>query len=167
MAGEPIRVGVTGHRSFVDAASVVGEVEHVLDDLVSHRSGAVEVWSSLAEGADRIVARAGLERQGGTLVAVLPLAPEDYRGDFSEPASRGEFDELLAVAARVEVTGPDASGTRESAYERAGLAIVDHCDVLLALWDGEPSRGRGGTAEIVKAARRQGRDTLIVPVTRP
>ena len=47
----------------------------------------------------------------------------------------------------------DSSETREKAYERVGRYVVDRCDVLIALWDGERSRGHGGTAEIVDYAR--------------
>jgi hypothetical protein len=34
--------------------------------------------------------------------------------------------------------------------------VVDRCDALIAVWDGEKSRGRGGTAEIVGYAQEQG-----------
>ena len=37
----------------------------------------------------------------------------------------------------------------------------------VALWDGEPARGRGGTAEVVELARRRGGRVEIVPVDRP
>jgi len=30
--------------------------------------------------------------------------------------------------------------------------VVDHCDVMIALWDGKPARGKGGTATIVSYA---------------
>jgi hypothetical protein len=73
---------------------------------------------------------------------------------------------LLAVATRVIVTGSDASGERVAAYERAGMAMLDAVDMLIAVWDGKPSRGRGGTSEIVAAARSRGLDVIVVPVTR-
>ena len=28
-----------------------------------------------------------------------------------------------------------------------------HCEVLIAIWDGQPARGPGGTAEVVALAR--------------
>ena len=46
-----------------------------------------------------------------------------------------------------------AADSRTEAYEQAGRYIVEHSDVLLAVWDGLPARGRGGTAEIVAWAR--------------
>lgn len=158
---------MTGHRGLADPDEVGRRVAAALDACLSGvPAGQVEVWSSLAEGADRIVAHKVLERPGARLVAVLPLDPDEYRADFTGADSLAEFDELLALADRVEVTGPDASGSRTSAYERAGHVVLDRCEVLLALWDGEPARGRGGTAEIVAEARSRGVRVIEVPVER-
>ncbi len=159
-----VRVGVTGHRHVADPS---GARDRCIESLQALRRPheEIEVWSSLAEGADRIVAEL-VPVAADALVAVLPLEPDDYRHDFSTHESRSQFDELIAAAQRVEVIGPDEGGTRESAYERAGLAIVEQCDVLLALWDGMPSRGRGGTADIVGVARERGRAVIHVVVAR-
>ena len=40
--------------------------------------------------------------------------------------------------------------------------MVDHCDVVIAIWDGEPSHGVGGTAEIVAYAREQNRPLIRI-----
>jgi len=161
-----LRIGVTGHRTFDDPDGVAAQVDAAIGAIVE-RSGDVglEVWSSLAEGADRLVARLLIDR-GAEIVAVLPLEPDDYRADFATPESQAEFDRLLARAREVRLAGVGAA-SREAAYEAAGLAVVGAVDVLLALWDGAESRGRGGTAEIVAAARRRGREVVVVPVTRP
>ena len=37
-----------------------------------------------------------------------------------------------------------------------GRATVAHCDVLIAVWDGLPPRGRGGTGEVVQLALTRG-----------
>ena len=47
---------------------------------------------------------------------------------------------------------PDA-GDREETYAEAGSFVVDRCDALVAIWDGAPSRGVGGTADAVARAR--------------
>lgn len=164
-AGRPLRVGVTGHRAFDDPDGVAVRVDSELAALIERDAGRpLEVWSSLAEGADRLVARQLLDR-GARLVAVLPLEPADYRTDFATAGARAEFDELLDLADEVHLVEA-ADGTREAAYEAAGLAVLDAVDVVVALWDGEVSRGRGGTAEVVDAARRRGREVIVVPVTR-
>jgi hypothetical protein len=41
-------------------------------------------------------------------------------------------------------------------YLHAGLTMLDGVERLIAVWDGGPARGRGGTAEIVEHARRRG-----------
>jgi len=117
----------------------------------------------LAEGADRLVARELLER-GASLVVVLPLDRDDYRRDFATEASLAEFDHLLAAAD--DVRSVPAFDSREAAYEAAGLTVLEASDVLIAVWDGRSSRGRGGTAEIVEAANARGTNVLVVPVTR-
>lgn len=143
--------------------AAVGEV---LDRLVGP-GAAADVCTSLAEGADRLVAQVGLGR-GGSLVVLLPLEIDEYSNDFADGDSIAEFNELLAAADEVEVIAPpsDDDGSREAAYERAGLAVLDRSDVLLALWDGEPGRGRGGTAELVAEARRRQHPVEVVAVER-
>ncbi len=36
------------------------------------------------------------------------------------------------------------------------MYILEHCDVLVALWDGQSEQGKGGTGEIVAIARERG-----------
>jgi len=119
------------------------------------------VVSALAEGADRIVTHEVLALEGAWLDAVLPLAPDDYERDFETPESRAEFRTLLARAAQVSVVGDERS--RDDAYEAAGREVVDRSDVLLALWDGEPARGKGGTADVVEYARSGGVPVIWIP----
>ena len=167
MVGDVLRIGVTGHPVLADPAGVAAAVDAVLDDL--GRAGVVfEVLSLLAEGADRVVTERAMRRAGSRYVAILPLDPADYATDFEDPASAAAFERLLASAERVEVARPDDSTdtSREAAYERAGHAVVKASDVLLALWDGGASRGRGGTAEMVAYARARGVRVEVVPVNR-
>jgi hypothetical protein len=131
------------------------------------------VVSPLAEGADRVVARAVLESPDARLDAVIPLVLEDYLEDFATGESRQEFAELLSRCAEpvflrtrlIRDERQDAGGQaelRRDAYAQAGRYVVDHCDVLIAVWDGEPTGGRGGTAEIVEYAQEQNRPILRV-----
>jgi hypothetical protein len=131
------------------------------------------ILSPLAEGADRAVAQAVLEYPGAQLDAVLPLAVEDYLEDFATEESKREFRGLLALSSQpvrlrtqriVEESrnGGDPTEMRLDAYQLAGQYVVDHCDVLIAIWDGEPARGRGGTAEIVQYATAHNRPVIRV-----
>ena len=167
MSAGVIRVGVTGHRNVDDEAEVgrrlVAAVRSVRGDAPI---GDVEIWSSLAEGADRLVAELVPVEAGG-LVAVLPLAADDYRDDFSSVESREQFDRLLGARPPGRHRGPATRAAPATPpTNAAGLTVVACCDVLFALWDGEPSRGRGGTAQMVDEARRRGRDVVVIPVVR-
>ncbi|HXO24414.1 MAG TPA: hypothetical protein VN870_07535, partial [Streptosporangiaceae bacterium] len=57
-----------------------------------------------------------------------------------------------------------ATGSREQAYELAGRAVVDRSDVLIAVWDGGPAAGRGGTAEIYVYAQRWQKPVILISV---
>ncbi len=114
--------------------------------------------SSIAEGADMTFARTAL-RLGLGWEVVLPLPPAEFRKDFS-PESWLEVEGLLGEAEHVRVIGERSH--RDDAYLDCGMETVNHCDVLLAVWDGERSRGRGGTAEIVGYARDLGRPVIII-----
>jgi hypothetical protein len=159
------RIGVTGHRWFDDVDGVAAQVDAALAELRRDSDAPIEVWSSLAEGADRLVVERAQRIPKTELVVVLPLDTDDYENDFGSPESVDEFRRLLGSATSVSITGPDDTGSRTSAYERAGRTVVDAVDALIAVWDGEPARGRGGTGEIVDRAQER-IDTIVIPVTR-
>src|SRR5450755_4094023 len=77
-----------------------------------------------------------------------------------------DFEELLARSpAPIELADHWALTPEEriDAYEQAGCYIVDHSDVLIAVWDGRDSRGRGGTRAVIEYAHDQGVPVLLVP----
>ena len=156
-------IGITGHRSF-EMADAAQRVDRLLDEIIDARRPIV--ISCLAEGADRMVADLVLARPNAGLAVVLPLPADDYERDFGGAASVAEFRALLARAETVETVDVPADAPREQAYEQAGQCVVQRCEVLIAVWDGAPSRGRGGTGEILQYARRVGRRVEVVSVTR-
>jgi hypothetical protein len=46
----------------------------------------------------------------------------------------------------------------------ASLRMLEQADELVTVWDGQPARGHGGTADVVAAARDRG---IPVPVVWP
>lgn len=157
-----IRLGVTGHRNVTALPEILREIRAILakiDDILEDTPHRYRIISPLAEGADRIVARVVLGWEGPALPpdldVILPFAEEEYLRDFSNPSSRDEFASLLGKAASTVVIA--TRGTREDGYEEAGHAVVDRCDLLIAVWDGKPASGRGGTSDIVDYARKIGR----------
>lgn len=130
-------------------------IDQALDRLAGAFPGrTLTVVSALAEGADRLVASRALARPDAALVAVLPLPRREYVSDFPSPASKAEFHGLLALA--TDVVEPADTRPRDEAYEQAGRAALDRSDAVIAIWDGQTSQGRGGTAEIVAEARARG-----------
>jgi hypothetical protein len=49
------------------------------------------------------------------------------------------------------------------AYVMTGRATVAHCDILIAIWDGLPPRGRGGTGEVAMLAITRGTAVIHLP----
>jgi hypothetical protein len=150
-----VRIGVTGHRILTEVDKVVaGMVEGINAVEAAFPGKTLEVVSPLAEGADRLVAQEVPKRPGARLVVPLPLPVSDYLTDFGTAESRAEFHCLLGRAAEVIELPPHQ--TREAAYEAVGIYVLDHCDVLVAVWDGQGPQGQGGTGGIVAEARRRG-----------
>ena len=151
-------VGCTGHRRLRDLAGIERVVRETLAGLKAEKGVEWLALSSVAAGTDIVFARAALA-QGMGWEAVLPLPPAEFRHDFSDEEWR-QVEAVLADAEHVRVISD--RGLREDAYLDGGMETVNHCDLLLAVWDGEPSRGRGGTAEIVAYARELGRPLIII-----
>jgi hypothetical protein len=168
-----VRIGVTGHRDAVGSGELLERLDGQLSEIFALVAGTERtpvgftILSALAEGADRLVVEEARRLRAGEveLHAVLPLEEQEYLRDFAEPRSREQFAELLESAAtRTRVTSGEDD--RRDAYERAGRYVVDHSDVVIALWDGRPSAGRGGTAEIVDYAHTRGVPVVVVETAR-
>lgn len=86
-----------------------------------------------------------------------------YLGDYPDSALRRRFEALIGKAECV-LELPGRLDDRLDAYMMAGRATVAHCDVLIAVWDGLPPRGRGGTGEIVDLAVARDTPTIHLPV---
>ena len=152
-----MRVGVTGHqeRDGIDWTWVQTELLDVLTKV-----NAAVAMSSLAAGTDQFFAAAALQLRL-KLVSVIPF--EWYEDMFEGDARRmyrflRDSSEQVNLALRL----PD-----EEAFLEAGKHIVDGCDVLVAIWDGEPPEGLGGTADVVTYARSRARKLIwINPLSR-
>jgi hypothetical protein len=120
--------------------------------------------SSLAEGSDRYFAEAAL-RLGYRLGVILPFKSADYEATFSEQGALPEYRRLLAAAGRIQEL-PGTLGDTKSAYEAVGRATVDAADILVAVWDGKPAAGRGGTSEIIDYALSRGKMVVWIDASR-
>jgi len=145
-------VGVTGHRDLVEQEkpALENRVRSFFSYLSEHYPDLkLQLLSALAVGADRLVARVAADL-GIPFIAVLPMGQLDYEKDFETSEDLAEFRSLLAGAAHIiELPTGEKPLGRESQYAQLGLFISNHCQVLLALWDGKFNDAVGGTAHIV------------------
>src|SRR5262245_18710357 len=134
------QIGVTGHQVLPHTA-----IDYVTQGIRSVLEGhdQIDGYSSLVAGADQIFASEVLAA-GGRLHVVIPSA--DYATTLN-----GEdlviYNELLASASGTTQLPFSAPG--EDAYEAAGRCIATESELLIAIWDVQPARGRGGTADTV------------------
>jgi hypothetical protein len=147
-----ISIGVTAHRVLAEVEKINGGIADALKKIEQKFPGELlTIISPLAEGADRLVVHQVLEHPDARLIVPLPLPKQDYLQDFAFCESKNEFLQLLHRADEVIELPP--TGTRNAAYEAAGKFVLDRCDVLIAVWDGQTARGQGGTGEILTLAR--------------
>ena len=149
-----MRIGITGHTNLTTATSRL--VRKALEAELAGHADLIGL-SCLARGADQIFARVVLD-EGGRLEVVLPAA--DYRERKVKPDNAATFDELVAEAAAVRTMPFTESGS--DAYLAAGEHILDSADAIYAVWDGRPAAGRGGTGDVVQAARERGLPVTVV-----
>ncbi len=158
----PLVVAVTGHRDLrpQDVPSLEGAVRGIFDTLhKDYPHTPLLLLSQLAEGADRLVARIALA-SGARLVCPMPMPHDSYMQDFETAESRKDFETLLEQTdhhfelhlvggATLDSIAAD-SDERAKQYAHAGVYMVRHCQILIALWDGVDVDQAGGTSQTVK-----------------
>ncbi|MEU0521568.1 hypothetical protein [Streptosporangium sp. NPDC006007] len=143
-----IRIAVSGHRGL--SAMTTTLIDDAIRSLLAGHAPAVTGLSCLADGADQIFARAVIDL-GGVLEVVTPA--RQYREGLPAEAHQ-EYDALLIGAERVHAM--DFIESTSESHMAASRFMLDHADELLAVWDGKPARGYGGTADVVAEARERG-----------
>ncbi len=161
----PLVLGVTGHRNINPGnPALAAGVQSQLNRLKrAFPHSPFILLSSLAEGADQLVARLALECLDARLIVPLPFSETEYRRDFATLESQREFTALLGraesvflVAQKEEAAALARPGeSRNRQYARAGAWIAENAQILLAIWDGQPARGLGGTGDVVKWHQRR------------
>jgi hypothetical protein len=138
-----MRVGVSGHQHIPSAA--LAFVKSSIVRLLSESKHDLLGITSLAAGADQIFANIVLA-QGGHLHVIIPC--QHYEKSLNSSADRHEYRALLPWAESTEALG--FPGPSEEAFLTAGRRVVELSELPIAIWDGLPRRGKGGTADIVE-----------------
>ena len=166
----PLSLGVTGHRDLrdEDRPQLRAAVASVLETYFAKAPHTpIAVLASLADGADRLVARVALDA-GCSLVVPLPMPIEKFKATLEDDAGRAEFDELLGrasehfVVPHLNETLQWSTASRELLFANCGAFIVGRCTELLALWDGEESGLEAGTSAIVRFMLEGAPEPLVV-----
>ncbi|MDX3103979.1 hypothetical protein [Nonomuraea angiospora] len=150
-----MRIGVTGHMNLT--ADSIPLVSAAIREHLAQNTTDLTGVSCIARGADSLFATAVLDA-GGVLEVVLPS--RDYRQAKVKPDHAEQFDALLAAAKAVRVMDFDRAG--REAYEAANEAMLSSVDEMVAVWDGQPGTGSGGTAEVVAEARARGLKVTVI-----
>jgi hypothetical protein len=151
-----LAIGFTGHRALGDEAKCRKSILAFLEQRKASTQGLVYGISSVAAGGDLLFAESCIQL-ALPLRALLPLPLEEFRKDFDE-INWSRVEVVLGKATSVEVTGGNQS--RDECYYECGIEIAQQSRVLLALWNGEPSQGLGGTEDIVSFARGIGKPVV-------
>ncbi len=151
-------VGFSGHRQVADPAAAVRAIQEALAALRQEAPGEWIALSSVAVGSDQLFVDQALSLDL-SWHAILPLPRAEFQKDFT-PDDWADVEQMLTQAEHLRVISEN--GTREDAYLDCGMETVNGCDVLLAFWDGQPARGKGGTAEVVEYAQSLGKPVLVI-----
>ena len=174
----PRVVVFSGHRidRLGDAAFSKG-AEHAVRGEIAARLEKLDAgfgFASAACGSDILFLECMLARKGEIQV-VLPFEPAEFRKssvDAAGPEWGRRFERVLRRAAYIHVAGDHGKAPGDLAYEYTNLLIDGlgrlHAGFLgtevaaLAVWDGRPARGLGGTASAVRRWRSRGLPVEIV-----
>jgi hypothetical protein len=135
--------------------------------------GILRIISSLASGSDQWTSDEALNL-GYELQVVLPYDRNEYSKDFILQNELDTYNRLCNVATAIleldgkaaEIKGdkriPDSHN-----YEVSGRALLNQTDLLVAVWDGQPAHGPGGTGQIVLEALQCGIPVIWIPWDSP
>jgi hypothetical protein len=138
-----VNIGVSGHqrRPGIDwdwvAAALRSEI--VKADQIA------KAFSSLAVGSDQVFADVAI----GLAIAHVAILPLEGYERYFDGKDLVNYRRLLSRSQRVQLKW---SGDPQRAFFEAGKYVVQKSKILFAVWDGEPSDGLGGTADIVEYA---------------
>src|SRR5258708_4873909 len=156
----PFMLGVSGHRDLDPAhlprlRETVAEFVRQLREYLPHTD--LHLTVGMAAGADLLVAQTALDL-GVQVEAVLPMPLQQYAIDF-DGESLASLRSLLerpdvrcvelSHGSRQFDHGPLTATERDEMYAKLTQTLIRRTSLLLALWDGRPSRLAGGTADTV------------------
>lgn len=155
-----MKIAFTGHRphllgGYNDKTNRKTEILYKIHDIIKDMSDR-EIITGMALGVDQWVAEYAIWHTI-PFHAYLPFS-------FQEAKWPGfvkkKYNKILEKASSVKIILPDAKTYAPWRMQARNKAMVDDCDLLVAVWNGKPS----GTGNCVEYARKKGREIIIIDV---
>lgn len=150
-----VNVGITGHQNLGTADTahwVVLAIKKVVTEIAITQG-----FTSLAIGTDQLFANIMVEK-AIPFIVVVPCTKIEL--SFKSDKDTALFRQLLAQAKGILRLPFDEPS--EEAYFEAGKTVVDKSDLLIAVWDGQPAKGLGGTGDVVHYALKNKKEVIHV-----
>jgi uncharacterized phage-like protein YoqJ len=151
---EPIIVSGTGHRPH-KLGGYSKEVQDKLRRFLVLRLKKImpsRVLSGMALGFDQALAHSALELKI-PFDAIIPFTGQEFRWPR---VAQLDYQRLLNLASNIVVVSGGGYGPEKMQIRNEFM--VDHCDLLLALWDGSA----GGTKNCLDYAEKKRRETQLL-----
>lgn len=150
-----MKIAVTGHRphklgGYSPSNPLKKRIKEVMAKIIDLLKPE-EVISGMALGVDQWWAEVALE-SGVPVYAAVPFVGQESRWPDS---SKEHYRVLMQAATRVKVVCE--GGYSAAKMQKRNEWMVDHADVILAIWDGS----KGGTGNCVAYAQKQKKPLLI------
>lgn len=171
-----IRIGFTGHRpnrlSSEHVIAIRSKLLSVFEKIymemtkseICCKTSKVDfiLVSGMAAGSD-LAAIDSAKNLNWRLDLLLPYNRNDFIKAFSSIKDIEEFTQFLSDAS--SVTEMDALGlvtSIDESHEALGKYLLDNCNMLVAVWDGGESKGKGGTVDIIEGAIKKGKPVILL-----
>ncbi len=155
-----MRICITGHRDLLNPERVRKEIRSALKNF-KEKFHPVICISAIASGADTLFAEEALALNI-PLEILLPFAAEIYKKDFTGEDLKKLESFLEKHDYQIACDIPATSEERKKAYLYTGKKMAYESDIVMAVWDGKPAVGVGGTGDIVAYARSEGKKVYII-----
>ncbi len=155
-----MKAGITGHQNLGSAENIFWLSERLRSAIKQNN---IDIGlTSLAIGADQLFAET-LKDMHIRYIAIIPC--NGYEQTFTTSNDLEKYNSFLRSA--FEIVNLPFDKPSEVAFYEAGKQLASTSDMIIAIWDGQPAKGLGGTGDIVKYALSIKRTVLhINPLTR-
>jgi hypothetical protein len=143
-----VRLGITGHQDIEPNAR--GWIEQMMNREIEKFKASFGS-TCLARGADQIFAGALVQK---SIPFEAVIACDNIERSFTSEQDIQKFRGFLSIAhqiIRLNYPYPSAE-----AFFEASTRMVDRVNAVIAVWDGRPAQGFGGTADVVNYAVERG-----------